>query len=284
VLPLPIRLLSDAHIGACPPAAEASLLAHLRALRGAPGSLVLNGDILDFWFEWRRSVPSFALPVLGALAELRASGMPILWLAGNHDCWGGSVLRREVGVEYVEGPVRMPAGAWDLEVVHGDGLRGDADRRYRAMKRVLRHRWSSAAFSLLHPDLGTRLALGTSSVSRNTQHAVDEGAGLRDAAFARLAAPDGPTLVVYGHSHVPGIDRAPGGGVYANPGAWAEAPRWLEIEATRVVLRERRASGEVHDLDVAERGAEKALPDPQHGLGGIGGDDAVPRGDVPRRE
>jgi len=77
-----------------------------------PGSLVLNGDILDFWFEWRRAVPSFALPVLGALAELRASGMPITWIAGNHDCWGGEVLRREVGVTYQSTPLALSVGQW----------------------------------------------------------------------------------------------------------------------------------------------------------------------------
>ena len=277
MLPLPIRILSDAHIGAAPPAAATTLLAHLRGLRGAPGSLVLNGDILDFWFEWRRSVPSFALPVLGAISELVASGMPVTWLAGNHDCWGGDVLRREVGVTFQAHALRVQAGAWDLEVFHGDGLRGAADAQYRRMRAVLRHPLSIWGFKLLHPDLGTRLALGTSSVSRQVKHAVDEGIGLRDAAFARMAQPGGPTLVVYGHSHVAGIDRAPHGGVYANPGAWAEAPRWLEVTATRVALRERAASGEVHDLDVAERLAEEALPDAQEGRGGVGRDEAVER-------
>lgn len=277
MLPLPIRILSDAHIGAAPPSATTTLLAELRALRGAPGSLVLNGDILDFWFEWRRSVPSFALPVLGAIGELVASGMPVTWLAGNHDCWGGEVLRRELGVSFGAEALRVRAGAWDLEVFHGDGLRGDVDRTYRRMRAVLRHPASIWGFRLLHPDLGTRLALRTSRASRNAQHAEDEGAGLRDAAFARMAMPGGPTLVVYGHSHVAGIDRAPNGGVYANPGAWAEAPRWLEVTATRVVLRERAASGEVHDLDAAERPGEEALPDAQEGLGRVGGDEAVLR-------
>lgn len=275
MLPAPIRILSDAHIGAAPPAASTSLLAFLRDLRGTPGSLVLNGDILDFWFEWRRTVPSFAVPVLGAIGELVASGMPVTWLAGNHDCWGGEVLRREVGVTFQEQALRVRHGAWDAEIFHGDGLRGEADAKYRRMKAVLRHPLSIWAFKLVHPDLGTRLALGTSHVSRQTHHAADEGIGLRDAAFARMAERGGPNLVVYGHSHVPGISRAPGGGIYANPGAWAEAPRWLELTATRLVLRERRASGEVHDLDVAERFAEEALPDAQEGFGRVGGDEAV---------
>jgi UDP-2,3-diacylglucosamine hydrolase len=218
--------------------------------------------------------------VLGAVAELVASGMPVTWIAGNHDCWGGDVLRREVGVTFLDGALRARLGAWDMEVMHGDGLRGDADRRYRRLRAVLRHPWAIAAFKLVHPDFGTRLALGTSQVSRVHLHAADEGAGLRNVAFARMAGADAPNLVVYGHSHTPGIDRAPSGGVYANPGAWAEAPRWLEVTATRVTLRERRASGEVHDLDVAERRAEEALADAQEGVGRIGGDEAMLHGRV----
>ncbi len=136
---LPVYLLSDAHVGAASPTSADALLRFLRRLRGQPGSLVLNGDILDFWFEWRRSVPSFALPILGALSELRAAGMPVTWIAGNHDCWGGDVLRDIIGVTYQTGALRTRVGAWDLEVEHGDGLRGDADRRYLLVKPILRH-------------------------------------------------------------------------------------------------------------------------------------------------
>jgi UDP-2,3-diacylglucosamine hydrolase len=277
VNPLPCFVLSDAHVGAAPAATTDALLRFLRRLRGQPGSLVLNGDILDFWFEWRRSIPSFALPVLGALGELRASGMPITWIAGNHDCWGGDVLREELGIAYQTTPMRRTIGHWDVEIEHGDGLRGDADRGYLRVKPILRHPLSVWAFKLVHPDFGTRLALGTSEASR-VHSAEDDGIGLRDVALARIAVPGGPNVVVFGHSHVAGLTRAPKGGVYANPGAWGDVPHYLRITATRVELFAYRESGEDRCLDVIEHGTNEALPDTTEGVGGVGGDEPMRRG------
>lgn len=270
---LPCYVLSDCHVGAAPAETTDALVRFLRRLRGLPGSLILNGDILDFWFEWRRSVPSFALPVLGALSELAAAGMPITWIAGNHDCWGGDVLRRTVGVTYQTTTLRTAVGEWDLEVEHGDGLRGKPDRGYLMIRPILRHPLSVWAFRLVHPDFGTRLALGTSGASR-VHSAEDNGIGLRDVALARIAAPGGPTLVVFGHSHVAGITRHPSGGVYANPGGWGDVPRYLRITERRVELLAPSDSGEDRCLDVVERGTNEALPDlPEH-VGGISGDKA----------
>jgi UDP-2,3-diacylglucosamine hydrolase len=274
VLSLPCYILSDAHVGAAPSATADALVAFLRRLRGESGSLILNGDILDFWFEWRRSMPSFALPVLGALRELRATGMNVTWIAGNHDCWGGDVLRETVGVTYQTTALRVKLGAWDLEVEHGDGLRGDADRGYLRVKPILRHPLSVWAFKLIHPDFGTRLALGTSTASR-VHSAEDNGIGLRDIALARLTAPHGPNVVVFGHSHVAGIARAPNGGVYANPGGWGDVPRYLRLSATRLDLLEFNASGEDRCLDSVEHGANESLPDALERRRSVGGDEAV---------
>ncbi len=273
-MPLPCYILSDCHVGAAPAANTEALLRFLRRLRGQPGSLVLNGDILDFWFEWRRSIPTFALPVLGALGELRAAGMPITWIAGNHDCWGGDVLRHELGITYQTAPIRTTLGSWDIEIEHGDGLRGHADRGYLRVKPILRHPLSVWAFKLLHPDFGTRLALGTSTASR-VHSAEDDGIGLRDVALERIAAQQGPNLVVFGHSHVAGITRAPNGGVYANPGAWGHVARYLCITEMRVELRELADSGEDRCIDMVERGADEALADASERLGSIGSDEAM---------
>jgi UDP-2,3-diacylglucosamine hydrolase len=281
VLTLPCHIVSDAHVGAAPAATADALVGFLRRLRGEPGSLLLNGDILDFWFEWRRSMPSFALPVLGAISELRASGMPITWIAGNHDCWGGDVLRDVVGVAYQTTPLRMRLGTWDLNVEHGDGLRGDADRGYLRVKPILRHPLSVWAFRLVHPDLGTRLALGTSTASR-VHSAEDNGIGLRDIAIARVMAPGGPNLVVFGHSHVAGITRAPNGGVYANPGGWGDVPRYLRLTERRLELIEYDASGEDRCLDIVERGTDESLANATERVGGIGGDEAMRSTDVIR--
>ena len=278
VQPLPCYILSDCHVGAAPASTADALVRFLRRLRGESGSLVLNGDILDFWFEWRHAMPSFALPVLAALTELRAAGMPITWIAGNHDCWGGDILRDLVGVTYQTVPLRVQLGGWNLEVEHGDGLRGNADRGYLRIRPILRHPLSRWAFRLVHPDFGTRLALGTSEASR-VHSAEDNGIGLRDVALSRIAAPGGPNAVVFGHSHVAGLERAPSGGVYANPGGWGDVPRYLKFTARCVELLEYSASGEDRRLDMLECRSDEALPDAQERLRRIGGNEAMPEAD-----
>lgn len=69
-------------------------------------------------------------------------------------------------------------------------------------------------------------------------------------------------LVVYGHSHVPALERAPGGGVYANAGSWLDAPTFLRLTPERVELRSFDGSAEGVRLDSVDRRAEKALRHP----------------------
>ena len=58
------------------------------------GSLVINGDLFEFWFEWRTVIPRRGFRTLAALADVVDAGVPVVMIAGNHDCWGGDVLRR----------------------------------------------------------------------------------------------------------------------------------------------------------------------------------------------
>lgn len=234
MLPSPCYLLSDAHLGVAPPESERQLLAFLRRVGDEAGSLVINGDLFDFWFEWRHVVPRAGVRVLGELARLVDAGIPVLWLAGNHDCWGGDVLRRDIGVDYRVGPWRGAAGGWDTAIEHGDGLREREDAPYRRLRAVLRHPWAIGAYRWLHPNWGTAIALRSSHTSRNYRPA-DGGAGLREVAHARLEAADAPSLLVFGHSHVATLERA-GRGVFANPGAWLDAPRFLRVTPERVEM------------------------------------------------
>lgn len=228
MLPAPCYVLSDAHLGAAPPEVEASLLGFLRAFPADGRALVINGDLFDFWFEWQHVVPRAGVRVLGELARLRESGVRVLWIAGNHDCWGGDVLRNDVGLEYHVGAWRGEIGGWDTLIEHGDGLRVREDAPYRRLRAVLRHPLCVRLFRWLHPDFGTWLALRSSHTSRNMRPR-DGGEGLRHVAAARLTpAGSAPALCLFGHSHVPALERL-GDGVYGNPGAWMDAPQFLRI-------------------------------------------------------
>ena len=259
MLKSPCYVVSDIHLGAAPQEAERSLVRFLRGLEGRAGSLLINGDLFDFWFEWKHVVPRGHVRTLGALANLHDAGVEMLLIAGNHDCWGGRELTDEVGLRYSHGPWAGDLAGWRAVVDHGDGLRAAEDRQYRVLRRVLRHPLSVRVFRWLHPDWGTALARGTSKTSR-TYRAGDEGRGLRAVAHAVLSRGDAVELVLYGHSHVPVLERAPVGGVYANAGSWMAEPTFLVVTPESIELRRWTGSAEGDRLHAIDRRTEKALP------------------------
>ena len=260
MLASPCYVISDAHLGAADVAEERQLVAFLRSLSGRAGSLLINGDLFDFWFEWRTVIPRGHFRTLAALAELVEGGVPVTMLAGNHDCWGGDVLTREVGIEYLLTGWKGDLAGWRTTVEHGDGLREVEDRPYRRLRAVIRHPWAIRAFRWLHPDSGSWLARGSSDTSR-VHRARDGGAALGAVAFAQLGAHPETQLLIYGHTHVPALMRAPGGGVYANPGAWLDGPTYLKVTPERVELRRwKGGSAEGDLLDAADRVAKESLP------------------------
>ncbi|MFL5466814.1 MAG: UDP-2,3-diacylglucosamine diphosphatase, partial [Gemmatimonadaceae bacterium] len=96
------------------PAIERSFVSFLRSLAGEAKSLIINGDLFDFWFEWKTVIPRHSFRALAALADLKDAGVKILWVAGNHDCWGGEVLRKDVGVDYVVGAWQGSVAGWKV--------------------------------------------------------------------------------------------------------------------------------------------------------------------------
>jgi UDP-2,3-diacylglucosamine hydrolase len=256
VLDAPCYIISDVHLGHASADTERLLLSFLRALPGRAGSLLINGDLFEFWFEWKSVVPRSGVRALAALMDLRDAGVPVMMLAGNHDCWGGDVLR-EAGVNFQFGPWTGTLAGWRALVEHGDGLREKEDRGYRALRRVLRNRLAIRAFGALHPDLASRLAMGSSHASR-TYAPTDKGRGLRAVAERALANDPSLELLVYGHSHVSALERMPSGNVYANAGSWLDAPTYLAVTPERIALREWLGSAEGPDLHAIDRATEEA--------------------------
>jgi len=209
------------------------------------------GDLFDFWFAWEHAMPRTGFRVLAALADLRDAGIPVLWIGGNHDCWGGNALEQETGATYTLTQWRGPIGTWDALLAHGDGLRAKEDAPYRRLRTVLRHPWSIAAYSWLHPDFATRVAMRSSQTSRKGR-ALDGGSGLLAVGTAALSAPDGPHLVLHGHSHVPTLAAA-GRGVYGNAGAWYLDHQFLVIEDDRISRRQWTGAGGIDVIDSLAR-------------------------------
>ncbi len=267
VLPTPTLILGDAHLGIAPPSAETDLLRLLRAVPTRARSLVIMGDLFDFWFSWRHAMPRTGFRVLAALADLRDAGIPVLWLGGNHDCWGGEALHDLTGAHYTLAPWSGQLGPWRARLAHGDGLREVEDRPYRRLRTVLRHPLAIRAYGWLHPNWSTALALKSSHTSRD-RRAGDEGRGLHAIAASWMNEPADPELVVFGHSHVPALQSA-GTGIYGNAGAWYLDRQYLMVTDSQITRVQWTGSAEGDVLDVIERRAEETLPEREKPIGRV---------------
>jgi len=233
-------IISDAHLGAAPAASEAALLRFLADLPGRTNDLLINGDLFDFWFEYRTVIQGRYFQVLRVLADLVDDGMRIRMLGGNHDSWGGRFLADDVGIELLDGPLRTEVGGRTAYVAHGDGL-GSGDWGYRALKTVIRSRAASAAFRQVHPDWSARLIRLVSRTESRHRRTADDNAEhrsnrLREAAEDLLHSEPALDLVVFGHCHRPELVEVEPERHYLNSGDWLHNCSWAEVTKDRIQL------------------------------------------------
>lgn len=220
----PVYFLSDVHLGVSDADTESRklslLLALLARIRESGGSLYIVGDLFDFWYEYRAVVPRGYHRLYAALEDLPAAGIPVTYLAGNHDFAIGAFFSEDLGITVLRDDVRFEAGGTRFYVYHGDGL-APRDGGYRALKRVLRSPLAQWGFRLLHPDFGFALARRFSHTSRGYTSGKDYGEkdGMRMEALRRFK--EGTDIVVMGHRHVP-LREELGGGIYVNLGDWIQ--------------------------------------------------------------
>lgn len=237
----PVYLASDVHLGAIPRENVDAFLQWLEASASDAAGIVLNGDLFDYWFEYRTAIPRGYTRALGLLARVVDAGVPVHLLGGNHDWWGGRYLEEEVGLHFHQDPVRMELAGRNALVAHGDGL-GPGDYGYKALRALLRSRIFNWGYRWLHPDLGSRVARRASTTEARgapTEGERHRSGILRDWAMATLAEEPELDLVVLGHTHVPVLESPDARRHYLNCGDWVyhrtfavledgEAPRLLE--------------------------------------------------------
>ena len=230
----PYLIVSDTHLGAVPRETERAFRDFLACARETASGLLINGDLFDFWFEYGSVILREHYRTLAALAEVVEAGVPVSFVGGNHDAWGGSFLRDEVGIRVLSGPVEVELAGRRTLVAHGDGV-GSGDFKYRALKWAIRHPASVAAFRFLHPDLGTRIARLASSTEHKAgngdAHSRGRARYIRAWAEERLRADVGLELVVAGHAHVPEVAEVEPGRFYANSGDWIRHFTYLALPA-----------------------------------------------------
>ena len=232
--------MADAHLGQVPESIARAFHSFLDTVPQPGDELVVNGDLFDFWFEYGSAVPRRHLGTVMQLAGLVRRGIPVTFLGGNHDRWGGDFLRKDMGIAYHPGAAELVLAGRRALVVHGDGL---TEQHWSGalLHWLLRQPLTIALFRLLHPAIGFWIAdrLSGTLADSTKDKAVLDRAEAAQAAYARALLERRPelSLVVMAHTHRARLERVDGGRTYLNPGAFLDGGRYAVITSNAVELR-----------------------------------------------
>ncbi len=233
-------VVGDAHLGQVPPSIETAFHAFLQAVPDLGDALLINGDLFDFWFEYGAVIPRRHFRSVAKLEGLRARGIPITFIGGNHDRWGGDFLTKDLGIAFYGGQAEIDVAGRRTLVAHGDGL---TEQHWggKVMHRVTRHPLTIRLFRALHPDVGFWIAdkLSGRLADDTKDRAVLDRAALAQTQFAKdlLARRPELDLVILGHTHRPAFEQLSDGRAYLNPGAWLDGFRYATVTRQSVELK-----------------------------------------------
>ncbi|WP_297334602.1 UDP-2,3-diacylglucosamine diphosphatase [Flavobacterium sp.] len=223
-----IFFASDQHLGAPTPELsfprEKKFVKWLDTIKDEAEAIFLLGDLFDFWFEYKTVVPKGFVRVLGKLAEIRDSGIPVYFFTGNHDLWMHDYFEKELDIPVYHRPQEFTFNNKRFLIGHGDGL-GPGDKGYKRMKKVFTNPLSKWLFRWLHPDVGVRLAQYLSvknkliSGDADVKFLGEENEWLVQYSKRKLETKH-YDYFIFGHRHLPMQIKIGENATYINLGDW----------------------------------------------------------------
>ena len=241
-----IYFASDFHLGV--PTYEASLarekkvVAWLDKVKHDAAEIHLVGDLFDFWFEYKYTVPKGFIRLLGKIAEITDSGTPVHLHTGNHDMWMFGYLPKEIGVIIHTEPIERTYSGKTFFIGHGDGL-GPDDHSYKFIKKVFANKFCQWLFARLHPNLAFGVANYFSSKSRiatgnsDSIYLGDEKEWLVSFCKEKLQEKHFDYFI-FGHRHLPIEVNLPQQSKYINLGEWINYYSYAEFDGVNLYLKE----------------------------------------------
>ena len=238
-----IYFASDFHLGL--PNQEDSLVrekkivAWLDSIKDSAEEIYLLGDLFDFWFEYKHAVPKGYVRLLGKLAELKDSGIPIHVFTGNHDLWMFGYFERELGIPVYKDSVVTKIHGKKFYMAHGDGL-GPGDKGYKRLKKVFTNRFCQRLFAAVHPSIGIGIANYFSKKSRYEndipQFLGEDREWLIQYAKRKLES-EHYDYFVFGHRHIPVELQLKENCTFYNLGDWITHFSYAEFDGTQMQLK-----------------------------------------------
>ncbi len=233
-----IYFISDIHLGLYERSKDKEredlLLAFADKIKEDCSSLIIVGDLFDYWFEYKYVVPKYFYRTLAKLNELRENGIRIEYIMGNHDFGHLDFFKNELDIDIHTEDIERNYGNSRFYISHGDG-KALNDTGYRILKKILRSKLANKLYRYVHPDLGIYIAAGSSKKSRdytdNKNYGEQDGMEL----FARNKIAEGFDYVIMGHRHKL-ITKRIGTGYYINLGDWFVNPHCGRFDGEKFEL------------------------------------------------
>jgi len=239
-----VYFASDNHLGA--PNHEKSKLREMRFVawldhvKQDAAAIYLLGDLFDLWIEYKRVIPKGFVRVLGKLAEISDSGIPIYFFVGNNDMCMHDYFETELGIPVSYEPKQIKLNNKTFLIGHGDGL-GPGDKGYKRMKKVFRNTFIQSMYRLIHPDLGLRIAQQLSLKNRLISGDDDkiyngpEGEWLAQYCKEKLKTKH-TDYFIFGHRHLPLDIELSKTSRYINLGDWLAYNTYAVFDGNTVTL------------------------------------------------
>lgn len=240
-----IYFASDFHLGV--PSLEQSLVREkkivrwLDSIKDTAQEIYLVGDIFDFWWEYKYTIPKGQTRLLGKIAELTDSGIPVNFFTGNHDLWMNDYFVSELGVSVYKEPIKRIYNGKSFFIGHGDGL-GPGDAWYKFLKKCFTNKFLIWCFNRLHPNFGFYIARRSSKRSRIiTGDSDKEFLGNENEwllIFCKEELKKQHTdYFIFGHRHLPLNIAASDTSRYINLGEWINYCSYAEFDGKTVELK-----------------------------------------------
>jgi UDP-2,3-diacylglucosamine hydrolase len=237
--------LSDFHLGVPTLAKsqdrEKRIVAFLDEIKPHAKAIFLVGDLFDFWFEYKYTVPKGYVRLLGKMAECVDAGIEVHVFTGNHDMWMFGYLQEEIGVKLHREPIVLNLEGKKFMIGHGDGL-GPGDHGYKFIKKVFANKVCQWLFARLHPNFSFGLANYWSRRSRLANGDSDEVYTGDDKEYLvqytrHFPKEQGIDFFIFGHRHLPLDREAYPGARYINLGDWIRYQSYAKWDGRNLELK-----------------------------------------------